>query len=144
MKKLAIVFVLLISCGGGGGGDDGDSGPPPKINDVRLAKITDSGYVETLAFEFGDEINMDVWATDPDLNMVELFITEYRNTGIELIPNGQTRQLLPDQGDVDMHYYFLEDIVITNPVGNYRECFYIVDKKGNESNDFCINIVVTN
>ena len=144
MKKLAIVFILLISCSGGGGGGGDDNGTSPTLNTVTAYKMTDAGWVESLWFEIGDEVNLDVFASDPDKNIKTIHMVEYYSVGGELVEWQYVDDVLPTQQGVDYHYYFLENLIVNGPAGDWRECVYLVDSKGNESNEICINTVVTN
>jgi len=41
-----------------------------------------------------------------------------------------------------MVYFFIENTIVDGPAGNWRICFWIVDIAGNESNEFCVNLVI--
>lgn len=146
MKKLiSLLFVVLlvVSCSGGGGGGGNDNGTRPVIADLVMYErnpITNE-YEESYVYEIGDMVNFEVYASDPDLDMDTLYASQY------LLPNTtepyypESTQLLPTQSDADMIYYLLEDVEIEGPAGNWRFCVYIVDERGNESDEFCVNIV---
>ena len=46
--------------------------------------------------------------------------------------------------DVGYDYFFLVNLIVNGPVGSWKQCVYVVDSKGNESNEICVNTVVTN
>jgi hypothetical protein len=41
-----------------------------------------------------------------------------------------------------MRYYMIEDTTVVGPAGKWLICFWIVDQAGNESPDFCIEIII--
>jgi len=148
-----LVLLLAMSlpftyggCGGGGGGGGagggGAVGTAPTISDVKFYKIVDGVPVETLIFDIGDKFNFDLFASDPDLDMDTCYIEEYLLPDID-VPYGPTIELiLPTQTAVDMVYFAEEDSTVDGPAGTWRECFWMVDTAGNESNEFCVNVVV--
>jgi len=141
MKRLLILVVFLVACGGGGGGGSDDKTPSPEI--LNAAFYTYSGeWVESIYFEHGDVINFIVSAIDIDMNMEKLFIQTYKETDSELIPIDLSELILSTQSEAEMRYFLLEPYVMDWPEAYYRVCFYIVDGDGNESNEFCVNILV--
>lgn len=150
MKKLNYAFFIFLialslpftygGCNGGGGGDD--SGTPPSISSVILYKIVDGTPTETLIFDIGDEYNVNIYASDPDLNMSTLYVSEYLLPDLDTpyYPTGET--ILPSQVAADMIYFLIENGVVAGPAGDWRVCFLIIDGAGNESNEFCLNIVI--
>jgi len=141
MKKLLVLFFLLLltACSEGGGG--GDAGSPPEISSVRLARLIDGQYVETSSFEIGDAANILVIAVDPDLDMDTMYIDEYLSPDFKT-PFNSLEIILSSQVDPTTEY-LLETAEITGQVGSYRDCFLVVDSAGNESNEFCVNYMLT-
>ena len=153
MKKRSFVsFIILIAlllpftyggCSGGGGGDDGDRGTAPEISPVILLKIVDGVPTQTLSFDVGDIVNISVIATDPDLDMNTLFTTPYLAPDFDSPAEPDIELELPSQTDPTMEYFFNNFIEISEDlVGNWRLCFWIVDNAGNESNEFCVNLII--
>ena len=144
MKKLLVLFFLLLltACSeGGGGGGRGDAGSPPEISSVRLAKLIDGQYVETLNLEIGDTASFSVIAVDPDLDMDTLYIDEYLSPDFKT-PVNSVEIILSSQADPTTEYV-IETAEITGQVGSYLDCFLVVDSAGNESNEFCVNYMLT-
>ena len=143
MKLNKMVWAILFSfiCFACGSSSSGPSSAAPRVHGVALFKVDEFGFkTETLSFTIGDLANLEVYATDPDLDMQTLYFEEY------WLPNPDEYHLtgemiLPSQSGPDMTYFLIEPIEITGPAGNYRMCFWIVDKVGNESNEFCVNYV---
>lgn len=79
-----------------------------------------------------------------DLNMDALYISQYLYPNFETTHLPISNSILPSQSSADMVYFFIENIEIVGPTGNWRFCFLIVDKSGNESNEFCLNAVIEN
>jgi len=138
MKKLLVLFFLLLLTACNEGGDDGS---PPEISSVRLARLIDGQYVETSSFEIGDAANILVIAVDPDLDMVTMYIDEYLSPDFKT-PFDSLEIILSSQADPTTEY-LLETAEITGQVGSYRDCFLVVDSAGNESNEFCVNYMLT-
>ena len=138
------VFILGLvlpfvygGCNGGGGGGNDNSTPAPEITSVALLK---NGQ-QTLTFEIGDMYNLAVHAFDTDLDMEKIFIDQFLLPNLDAPYYPTTEFILPSQSEVNMVYFLLEDGQVTGPAGNWRICFLIVDAVGNESNEFCVNIV---
>ena len=139
MKKLLVLFFLLLLTACNEGGDD--DGSPPEISSVRLARLIDGQYVETSSFEIGDAANILVIAVDPDLDMDTMYIDEYLSPDFKT-PFDSLEIILSSQVDPTTEY-LLETAEITGQVGSYRACFLVVDSAGNESNEFCVNYMLT-
>ena len=139
MKKLLVLFFLLLLTACNEGGDD--DGSPPEISSVRLARLIDGQYVETSSFEIGDAANILVIAVDPDLDMDTMYIDEYLSPDFKT-PFDSLEIILSSQVDPTTEY-LLETAEITGQVGSYRDCFLVVDSAGNESNEFCVNYMLT-
>jgi hypothetical protein len=142
MKRLIVLIAVLIGCSGGGGGGGDDNGTEPVLNSVIIYKLTDGGWVESLVFEIGDEVNVDIIATDPDLDIKTLYYTEYYYNGVEFIESYNNNSLLPTQQEETGYYYFLNNLIVVGPYGSYRTCFFVVDGNGNESRDICLHTLV--
>ena len=139
MKKLLVLFFLLLLTACNEGGDD--DGSPPEISSVRLARLIDGQYVETSSFEIGDAANILVIAVDPDLDMDTMYIDEYLSPDFKT-PFDSLEIILSSQADPTTEY-LLETAEINGQVGSYRDCFLVVDSAGNESNEFCVNYMLT-
>ena len=140
----AVVSILfLFACGGGGGGGGEDTyTTKPTITSVKLFQFwtDEGGVIEQSEFNIGDSFRVEIIANDPDLDMRTLYASEF------LLPNIDTPYrtydaILPPQDKTQMEYW-TEWGTIEGPSGNYKACFWIVDRAGNESNEFCINVVV--
>ena len=144
IKSVAILFAILISfgCGGGGGGGDVPPTTAPTISSLTAFKIVNGVPIETLSFDIGDMSNIEITASDPDLDMNTVFISQFLLPELDSPFFPTSEQILPSQSDPNMKYFFIDPIEIVGPAGNWRMCIWIVDKAGNESNQFCINAVV--
>ena len=131
MKKLFAIFIILLVISGCGGGDDPDDRTAPIITNVVLTDI--DGYTES-TFRIGDTVNVAVYATDPDLDMETLFVTEYHSAWPSYHPYYGPDTILLSQPTTNTVYYF--SVVVIGPVGNWRIEFQIDDYKGHSSNVF--------
>ena len=138
-----VVLVFVIGCGGGGGGGSKkDRGTAPMVEETVLYRMDAGVMVETLVFDVGDFANLDVIATDPDLDMTVMYLTDYLAPDLD-VPYGATAEsVLPTQMAPTMRYFLLEDVEVLGPAGQWRLCLFIVDGRGNESSDFCLNYVI--
>jgi VWFA-related protein len=141
---LIIPFLFfLAACGGGGGGGDGTpSTTAPIISSVTLFKVVNDTPVESLSFDIGDTVNIEINANDPGLDMTTLYISQFLLPDLDTPFEPISENVLPSQQGADMTYFFIEPVVIDGPAGNWHSCFMIVDGAGNESNEFCVNVVV--
>ena len=140
---LSIIFIFAISCsGGGGGGGDDNSGTAPVIDSVTLFRIIDDVPIERLVFDIGDEINLNIFATDPDMDIDTLFVSQFLFPNTDIPYSPVLEFLLPSQIEPSIRYFLLSNTVIEGPAGDWRICFYVVDEAGNESNDFCLNVLI--
>ena len=141
---LSIIFIFAISCsgGGGGGGGDDNSGTAPVIDSVTLFRIIDGVPIERLVFDIGDEINLNIFATDPDMDIDTLFVSQYLFPNTDIPYSPVLEFLLPSQIEPSIRYFLLSNTVIEGPAGDWRICFYVVDEAGNESNDVCLNVLI--
>ena len=139
-----VLLGLFVACGGGGGGgsDDDDRGTAPVVEEAVLYRMVQGVMMETLAFDVGDFANLDVVASDPDLDMRVMYMTEYLAPEMVVSYGPVVESVLPSQVAFRMRYFLLEDVEVTGPVGDWRICFYVVDGRGNESNDFCLNYLI--
>lgn len=128
-------------CAGGGGGG-GNQGTTPSISSVLLFKMVAGAPVETLTFEIGDEFNINVFATDPDLDMHTLYASQYLFPDLNSPYFPIAEFIMPTQTDTNMVYFLITNSEVVGPAGDWRICFYIVDEAGNESDDFCVNAVI--
>jgi len=147
MLLIALSFVMMGNvCGGGGGGGDGDDvqeTPAPIISKVELFKILSNGIpFMTDRFCIGDEANMEITASDEDQNMSSIFIDQFLLPDL-LNPHLPTSQVsLPPQVAQTMKYWFLENLIVAGPAGDWRVCFWIVDSAGNESLEVCRDALI--
>ncbi len=130
---LGLMTIVGSSDGGGGGGGGEDLGTAPKINNVVLY---DANWIATASFTIGDYGNFAVYVTDPDLDMINCYITQYYPHDSTTPYHGPDLMSLPSQSDVDMIYYSIDPSGVTGPAGSWRIEFQIEDSKGNESNVF--------
>ena len=143
MKTLSVMLAIMFiaACGGGGGSDT----PPqtaPVINELKLIKPDEFNDWPQFSFSVGEKYNVEIKATDPDLDMTALYVNQYLLPNLDS-PFYQTVEIvLPTQEGPQMMYFFIEDQKILGPVGDWRVCFMIVDAAGNESEEFCINVVI--
>lgn len=142
--NLIIPFLFFLAACGGGGGGDGTPPPTtaPTISSVTLYKVVNDTPVESLSFDIGDMVNIEIIANDPDLDMSTLYISQFLLPDLDTPYEPISENVLPSQQGADMTYFFIEPIEIGGPAGNWRSCFMIVDGAGNESNEFCVNAVV--
>jgi hypothetical protein len=128
-------FISVVATGGGGGG--GGSAPPPDLGtapEIWAVEIYDVNWVVTLSFDIGEYGNFIVCATDPDKDMVSLYVTQYHPHDSNTPYYGPDLMSLPSQPGVDVYYYNIDPIEVTGPSGTWRIEFQIEDSKSNESN----------
>ena len=135
MKKLFAIFIILLVISGCGGGDDPYDRTAPIITDVIIVDIIDGIAVEKTEFNIDDKFDILIYATDPDLDIESLFITEYCPEVVGIC-NGPAYIPLPKQVGVKRGYHFTNQGTITGPTGDYRLEFQIEDYEGHLSNIF--------
>jgi len=138
---LALGFMTTVATGGGGGGDGGNVGNAPKINNVLLFDVNDAN-TSTLNFDIGDQINFHVYATDPDLDIITIHITQYHPPNSDIPCYGPDSIATPSQPSSDYVLYPITPLEITGPAGNWRTEFQLEDANGNDSNVFIVYSVV--
>lgn len=143
MKKLLVLLSILLSlgCGGSSSSTPAPAQTAPKITNVVFYNADDL-YTPTYTFEIGDYVYFDVYATDPDLDMKTLYVTEYYPFDSTTIYTGPVPFSLASQSTSDTIYMNLIAIEVIGPAGSYREEFQIEDAKSNESNIFTVYILV--
>jgi len=142
---LALVFSLLaLSCSGGGGGSD-DYGTPPRINNIYFAPEDNwDGAVTVLSQS--ERYVLLMWATDPDLDMVDLCMTDYVLP--QNMPYDTYCMAMPMQVSEEVFYFFVDQNTGQGldfsflPAGEYRVEFQITDLQGNNSNLFNLTVYV--
>lgn len=142
-SRIAIVLLLLaatIGCSNPFGDDDSNSGTAPEIAGVFFFRY-DAGtdeFVATYTFAIGQTAYIDVYASDPDLDMSEIIITQtHLPSG-----NGDSGTLpLPSQSNENMVYF--SDTVVDGPAGQWRIDFVMNDAAGNQSATYSRTITVT-
>lgn len=145
MKKLLILLSVLffISCGGGSSSTPAPAlGTTPIITNVLFYNATDLTTPAT-SFTIGDYVYFDVYATDPDLDMTTLYVTEYYPYDSTTIYTGPVPFSLSSQPASNTIYTNLTAIEVTGPAGSYREEFQIQDAKANDSNIFIVYLSVS-
>lgn len=149
MKKLIGCFfiVFLINCsGGGGGGGNNDTGTAPRITNVELFRIVDGNEIQTIKFFVGDETTFKLYSTDPDRDISKLIVDYYYPVTSEVPYYSPSKTLLaPSQQFVDMFFYPIEPgyIDASDPTGQWRIEFYLIDDQGHESNIWEIYVSVS-
>ncbi len=131
------IAVIFIACGGGGGG--GGGGTAPVIDD---AVLTDEYYNPTSVFNIGDIANVVIVATDPDLDMENLLVTQYHPDNSSTPYYGPDVAMLPSQSAPTMIYTFIGGVTIVGPAGTWRIEFQIEDYAGHTSSVFRVFSVV--
>ena len=141
MKRLLLISILFLFVGGCGGGGDGGSPPQttPKIIDVA---IYDEYWNVEYSFTIGEFANFSVDASDPDLDMKSLLVTQYYPSDSQNIYYGPSLLSLPSQSSVEMTYWNIDPIEIIGPAGSWRIEFEIEDSLGHESNIFKVFVSV--
>jgi hypothetical protein len=130
-----------------------DSGPlttgavgwVPLIKNISMYNDNDpTNPVETTTFETGDFASFKMNAEDDDLNMKNLWVTEYLvNNETTAFISGPTAVPLPGQnGQQTVSWSNIDPITISLPQGNYRLDFQIEDAVGNKSNVFSLSYLV--
>lgn len=137
LTMLGLLFVIISGCNGGDGA--APLGTAPKINDAALYDIY---WDETYSFAIGDWVNWAIWATDPDLDMTSLYVTQYHPSDSTTPYYGPDYIGLPSQSDADMIYYAVNPTQVIGPIGSWRIEFQVEDAKGNDSNIFKIYVSV--
>jgi hypothetical protein len=146
-KPLSILCLLTMAitvlCPGCDGGGDGGipPGTAPRINWVELY-LWGGPYVPTFEFTIGDQVEFLVSATDPDLDIKTLYITQYYPSDETAPYYGPDPLSLPSQSDPDALYWPLAPTEVTGPVGDWRIEFQIYDNRGNASNVYTIYILI--
>ena len=141
MKRLLLISILFLFVGGCGRGGDGGSPPQtaPKIIDVA---IYDEYWIEEYSFNIGEFANFSVYASDPDLDMKSLLVTQYYPSDSQNIYYGPSLLSLPSQSSVEMTYWNIDPIEIIGPAGGWRIEFEIEDSLGHESKVFKVFVSV--
>lgn len=141
MKKfilISILFLFINGCGGGGDGG-GPAQTAPKIIDVT---IYDENWNIEYSFNIGELANFEVDASDPDLDMETLLVTQYYPSDSQDIYLGPVIFSLPSQSSAEMTYWNIDPIEIIGPAGGWRIEFQIEDSLGHESNIFKVFVSV--
>ena len=135
MKKTLTVLIALFTVFGCGGSDGsgGSGGTAPVINSVVL---TDEFSNPTSIFNIGDIANVVITATDPDLDMENILITQYHPSDSNTPYYGPDVVMLPSQSQPTMMYTFVGGVTIVGPSGTWRTEFQVEDYAGHASNIF--------
>jgi len=142
MKKLILLaIVLTMGCAGGGGGGDGggDDGSRPVIESVEFYQYVDGERIVKDTFIIDEIFSMQMVATDPDMDMRKYFVD------ISGPENDQRSDAIPpaDTETVEIYDYQNHVYDFADQYGRYTACYWIVDAAGNESDEYCIAITVT-
>jgi len=134
---IALGLMTIIGTGGGGGGaPPPDLGTAPKINNVELLKWDGNDWVVTTTYNIGDTANFYVYASDPDLDLSTLTVSQYYPHDSSTPYYGPDSVSLGSQPTADLIVYLITPITVEGPAGNWRIEFQLADAKGNESNVF--------
>ena len=139
MKKVIIFISILLFVACGGGGDGSMPQTAPVITNILLYN-TENLYEPATSFQIGEYVYFLIYATDPDLDMTTLYVTEYYPSDSDTIYQGPVPIVLPDQSASSVIYANIGPSRIVPPAGFYRAEFQIEDIQGNESNIFIIYI----
>ncbi|HOJ15352.1 MAG TPA: hypothetical protein PLT69_12735, partial [Deltaproteobacteria bacterium] len=96
----------------------------------------------TVQFAPGDTMTFTVRADDGDFDMQTLVWTEY-NADTDQILNGPGEVDLPEQEGQIMTYRYALTRTVTGPAGNRRMELQVKDARGNLSNAYPIEYLVT-
>ncbi len=141
MKNLVTILIIIFMLHGCFGADVHDlDGNDNKVPIITSVVFTDDDNKQTATFNIGDSFDILVNATDPDLDMGILFITEYCVNDLMTLCYGPTHSIL-DQEEVDEGYRRSGNFFDSLP-GFYKFEFQIEDFNGNSSNIFEVIIVV--
>ncbi len=137
MKKLFAIFIILLVMFGCGGIDAPDSEKAPIITNVVFFTCNDPTFNpdHKYVFNINDEFDILIYATDHNLDMETLFITEYCVNSLTTVCDTNSYEL-PDQVGVDRGYHFANCFTVDGPVGSYKFEFQIDDVAGHSSNIF--------
>jgi hypothetical protein len=138
----ALGLITIVATGGGGGGGGAPSSPPGTAPTITNVVIYDVYWIPSLSFDIGDYANFEVYATDPDLDMTTLFITQYHPADSNIPYYGPDTMSLPSVSTADTYFYTIDPIEVTGPAGSWRIEFQIEDSKGNDSNVFKVYVSV--
>jgi hypothetical protein len=142
---MATAFLLVILLAGcedpfGNKDDDDDKGTAPEIHQVNMYQYNEDTdtFTATFSFAIGETAYIEVYASDPDLDMV----TMTGKTTHDATGNSDTRTLdMSEQTDPDMAYYTYSDII--GPAGAWTVEFRITDTQGNNSAWYSRSVTVT-
>lgn len=143
---LITATLFLYSCEGVGDGNrNRESGvSSPMVEQVVLyQEVIDGEEVPVVKFYLKDMYDFKVTASDSDMDMYSLYMEQYLlpDTGIPYYPEPM-KLLLPTQTAEVVDYMSLDSLTVPGEAGEWRLCFWIVDIQGNESDDFCLTIIV--
>jgi len=148
MRKLLLLSLLLISCSGGGGGGGNDYAYPSyvytDIPEITLSATFGNGgrYTDDReVFQHDEEVNLEVDLYDYDKNMKSLIVN--------LTSENNEYYYTFDLSDPSYHNDYNEIIFVSfsfifEDIGQWELCSYIVDESGNESEDKCQELFITN
>lgn len=126
LLPLILFSFIVFGCGFS---DEEDPGKRPVVRAAYFYKDASTSW--TSNFNVGDEINVEVHMSDPDLDIVTLFVTIYDISNPDAIYEGpNTYELDPVQVS---EYSVSEKLDVSLPVGKYRVDFQAVDEKGHAS-----------
>lgn len=143
-KHTAILLFVIIVFNGcdGGGGSGSDNGSRPQITDVVIFNVENGVETQTRVFSIGDRISFNAYASDADMDMSQLVIEEYYPLDATTPYFPPTELALPTVPQADVYFYPLEPGTISGPAGDWKVDFYIIDKKGNESNTWTVYLTI--
>ena len=131
---IALGLMAIVGTGEDTGGDGGivSSGTAPEIYNVELFNTSDPNN-PTTSFTIGDYYTFKVYAKDPDLDLIHLYVTQYYPDDSNSPFYGPDTKSLSSQLQADVTYNFGPG-EITGPAGSWRIEFQLQDSRGNMSN----------
>jgi hypothetical protein len=84
-----------------------------------------------------------VWVTDRDLDIKTLYMTQYYPFDATTPYYGPDSLPLPSQSIPEEVYCSLAPVEVEGPAGSWRIEFQVSDARGNDSNIFTVNVLVS-
>lgn len=148
MKKLLVVPIIVLVIFGCSGADNTTSEKKapiiPDITDVVFftCNSPDFNPEHEPVFNVGDEFDIIIYASDRNLDMEILFVTECDISDCKGTYSGPVSYALPAQIGAHRGYHFDRCFIWDVPAGFYRFEFQIDDSAGHSSNIFEVVIEV--
>ena len=146
MRNLFTILTILFIISGCGVADDPYDRTAPVIKKVVFYTPAGNDFnpEHKDTFNIDDKFDIIVYATDPDLDMETLYITEcyYSDLAKEWECSGPFPFALPEQVGVNRGYHFGYPFIMVGPAGSHTFEFQITDHEGHFSNIYEITIEV--